>query len=103
MRTPIDLAGQALDAVQHPRTTASRAVEAAEALGEVAWAGLNPAPETLLNVEIGPHRSVHWVRSRLDDFKAIKNELGGTVNDVVIAVVSGALRRWLRSRASDRG
>ena len=44
MRTPIDLAGQALDAVQHPRTTASRAVEAAEALGEVAWAGLNPAP-----------------------------------------------------------
>ena len=97
MRTPIDLAGQALDAVQHPRTTASRAVEAAEALGEVAWAGLNPA-ETPLNVEIGPHRSVHWVRSRLDDFKAIKNELGGTVNDVVIAVVSGALRRWLRSR-----
>jgi diacylglycerol O-acyltransferase / wax synthase len=49
-------------------------------------------------VEIGPHRRVHWVRSRLDDFKAIKNELGGTVNDVVIAVVSGTLRRWLRSR-----
>ena len=63
MRTPIDLAGQALDAVQHPRTTASRAVEAAEALGEVAWAGLNPAPGAPLNVEIGPHRSVHWVRA----------------------------------------
>jgi WS/DGAT/MGAT family acyltransferase len=98
IKTPVDLAAQALGAVQHPRSTASRAVEAAEALGEVAWAGLNPAPETPLNVEIGPHRRVHWVRSRLDDFKAIKNELGGTVNDVVIAVVSGALRRWLRSR-----
>jgi len=73
-------------------------MEAAEAIGEVAWAGLNAAPETPLNVEIGPHRRVHWVRSRLDDFKAIKNELGGTVNDVVIAVVSGALRRWLRAR-----
>jgi WS/DGAT/MGAT family acyltransferase len=98
VRTPIDLVGQALDAVQQPRRTAERALEAAEALGEVAWAGLNAAPDTPLNVEIGPHRRVHWVRSRLDDFKAIKNELGGTVNDVVIAVVSGALRRWLRGR-----
>ena len=98
IKTPVDFGGQALGALQHPRSTASRAVEAVEALGEVAWAGLNAAPETPLNVEIGPHRRIHWVRSRLDDFKAIKNELGGTVNDVVIAVVSGALRGWLRSR-----
>ena len=39
-----------------------------------------------------------WVRSSLADFKAIKNELGGTVNDVVLTVVSGALGRWLRTR-----
>jgi WS/DGAT/MGAT family acyltransferase len=41
---------------------------------------------------------VWWVRSSLEDFKAIKNELGGTVNDVVLTVVSGALGRWLRTR-----
>jgi diacylglycerol O-acyltransferase / wax synthase len=51
-----------------------------------------------LNVPIGPHRRVWWVRSRLADFKEIKNALGGTVNDVVLAVVSGALGRWLRGR-----
>ncbi len=47
---------------------------------------------------IGPHRRVRWVQASLDDFKEIKNALGGTVNDVVLAVVTGALRRWLRLR-----
>ena len=98
VRTPVDIAGRLLGAAQAPGDTARSALEAAEAVGEVAWAGLNPAPETPLNVAIGPHRRIHWVKSRLDDFKAIKNVLGGTVNDVVITVVSGALRRWLRSR-----
>jgi diacylglycerol O-acyltransferase / wax synthase len=51
-----------------------------------------------LNVPIGPHRRVRWVESRLADFKEIKNALGGTVNDAVLAVVAGALGRWLRSR-----
>ena len=62
------------------------------------WAILNPAPETPLNVEIGPHRRYAVVRNRLDDFRYVKSVLGGTVNDVVLAVVSGALARWLRSR-----
>jgi diacylglycerol O-acyltransferase / wax synthase len=51
-----------------------------------------------LNVEIGPHRRVRWVQSRLADFKEIKNGLGGTVNDAVLTVVAGALRRWLQDR-----
>jgi diacylglycerol O-acyltransferase len=72
--------------------------EAAEGVGEVAWAGLNPAPQTPLNVPIGPHRRIALVSRRLEDFKAVKNAVGGTVNDVVLAVVAGALRRWLRSR-----
>src|SRR3954453_10151643 len=72
--------------------------EAAEGLGEIVWAGLNPAPETPLNVPIGPHRRYRVVRGDLQDFKAVKNAFGGTVNDVVLAVVSGALREWLRAR-----
>jgi diacylglycerol O-acyltransferase len=62
------------------------------------WAGMNPAPETPLNVEIGPHRRYVVVRGRLADFKAVKDAFGGTVNDVVLAVVSGALREWLHGR-----
>jgi WS/DGAT/MGAT family acyltransferase len=64
----------------------------------VAWQGLNPAPDTPLNVPIGPHRRILWVENELADFKEIKNALGGTVNDVVLAVVTAAMRRWLRSR-----
>jgi WS/DGAT/MGAT family acyltransferase len=98
VRTPLRLAGRAATAVQHPGPAVRQARETLEALGEVAWAGLNPAPETPLNVEIGPHRRVLWVSSDLAQFKEIKNALGGTVNDVVLAVVTGALRSWLRSR-----
>jgi diacylglycerol O-acyltransferase / wax synthase len=98
LKRPFSLAGEAVEAVEHPRSTLSGVREAAEGVGEVAWAVLNRAPETPLNVPIGPHRRLLPVSRRLDDFKLIKNALGGTVNDVVLAVVAGALRRWLRSR-----
>src|SRR3954467_886246 len=98
LRTPVELAGRALGAVQHPGHTLDQAREAVEGVAEVAWAGVNPAPDVPLNTPIGPHRRVWWVRSRLEDFKEIKDALGGTVNDVVLTIVSGALGRWLRSR-----
>src|ERR671910_1365150 len=98
LKTPFGLAGQAVGALQRPGETLERVREAAEGVGEVVWAGLNPAPEVPLNVPIGPHRRVRWVESRLADFKEIKNALGGTVNDAVLAVVAGALRTWLRDR-----
>ena len=98
LRTPADVAGSLMKAVRDPGGTARAAREAAEGIGEIVWAGLNPAPETPLNVPIGPHRRVWWVRGSLADFKAIKDARGGTVNDVVLAVVSGALGRWLRTR-----
>jgi diacylglycerol O-acyltransferase len=97
-RTPFDLAGRAFGALQHPVDTLERLREAAEGVGEVVWAGMNPAPDVPLNVPIGPHRRVRWVQSRLADFKEVKNGLGGTVNDAVLAVVAGALRRWLQDR-----
>ena len=98
IKFPFELTERAVGALRHPGEALREAREAAEGVGEIVWAGLNPAPETPLNVPIGPHRRVRWVDSRLDDFKEIKNSLGGTVNDVVLAVVTGALRRWLRLR-----
>jgi diacylglycerol O-acyltransferase / wax synthase len=58
----------AVSALTRPQSAAAGAREALEGLGEVVWAGLNPAPETPLNVEIGPHRRFVGVRTRLDDF-----------------------------------
>ena len=98
VRTPISLAGRAIGAVGSPGRSLGQAREAAEGLGEIVWAGMNPAPDVPLNVPIGPHRRVRWVQSRLSDFKEIKNGLDGTVNDAVLAVVAGALGRWLRTR-----
>src|ERR671915_352571 len=95
---PFDAAARAVGAAARPGDALAGTREALEGLGEVVWAGLNPAPETPLNVEIGPHRRLVWVRHELADFKRVKNALGGTVNDVVLATVAGALRKWLRSR-----
>jgi WS/DGAT/MGAT family acyltransferase len=62
----------------------------------MAAAGLDTAPPSPLNVPIGPHRRYDWVEAGLDELRAIKTALGGTVNDVVLTVVAGALRaHWL--------
>ena len=81
-----------------PRQVVDSAVRAAYGVGAMAWAGVNPAPPSPYNRPIGPHRRFTWVRTELADIKAIKNELGGTVNDVVLATVAGALGRHLRRR-----
>ena len=98
VRTPFGVASAAMGALQRPGATVDRAREAAEGVGEVVWGVVNSPPETPLNVKIGPHRRLRWVRTDLDDLKAIKNGLGGTVNDAFLALVTGALRRWLRGR-----
>lgn len=97
-RAGAELAAGAVAALLNPQRTLAAAREAAEGIGEVVWAGLNPAPPTPFNVDIGPHRRFIGVAARLDDFKLVKNAFGGTVNDVVLAVVTGALRRFLTER-----
>ncbi len=89
---------RAASAAVSPSRSLDAARDAVEGLGEIVWAALNPAPETPLNVPIGPHRRFAVVRQQLADYKAVKNAFGGTVNDVVLTVVSGALAEWLRSR-----
>jgi WS/DGAT/MGAT family acyltransferase len=98
VRTGLRTAAAAASLATRPTEALQSARVALEGLGEVAWAGMNPAPETPLNVEIGPHRRYVVVRNSLADYKAVKNAFGGTVNDVVLTVVSGALRNWLASR-----
>ena len=90
-------AGRCTQPVIRPRRS-SELREAVEGLGNIAWKFANPPPPTPLNVPIGPHRRVQWIRMPLADLKTIKNELGGTVNDVFLAVVSGALARTLKRR-----
>ena len=98
VKTTLNMAERAIAAGTNPAAAIDAARDIAEGMGEMVWAILNPAPETPLNAEIGPHRRYAVVRNRLEDFRYVKGVFGGTVNDVVLTVVSGALARWLRSR-----
>jgi WS/DGAT/MGAT family acyltransferase len=98
VRATTSMAVHAVAAAARPSTSLNLLRDAVEGLGEIVWAGLNPAPETPLNVPIGPHRRFAIVRQQLADYKSVKDTLGGTVNDVVLTVVAGALAHWLRSR-----
>lgn len=69
-----------------------------EGAAEAAIAVARPAPSSPLNVRIGPHRRIGLVDTRLGDFKEVKDAFGGSVNDVVLAVVAGALRAWMHGR-----
>ena len=99
VKAPLELVSRLLSAVEDPRKSAAAELRwAAEGLGEVTWAVLNPAPPTPLNVPIGPHRRFLSVRRSLAELKEVKDALGGTINDVFLTVVTGALRLWLPSR-----
>ena len=58
-------------------------------------------PTSVLNGPLGPHRRWDWARASLDDIKRAKNAFGCTVNDVVLAGISGGLRTYLQSRGED--
>jgi diacylglycerol O-acyltransferase len=81
-----------------PRRTANQLYDAVEGIGEALTAGMRPASATPLNAPIGPHRRFDWLEMDLGAVKEVKSRLGGTVNDVVLAIVAGALRRFLRQR-----
>jgi diacylglycerol O-acyltransferase / wax synthase len=93
---PAEIARGVRAALRGPRQVAERVGTALAGFGALAWAGMQPAPPSPFNVKIGPHRRFTWVRGELAQFKAVKNALGGTVNDVVLAAVAGALGRYMR-------
>ena len=95
--SPAEIARGARALLRAPRQVAGAAIEGLGAAGAIARTGLS-APASPFNVEIGPYRRFACVRTDLSELKRIKNLAGGTVNDVVLAAVSGALGRYLRAR-----
>jgi WS/DGAT/MGAT family acyltransferase len=98
---PIDTGRSVLGALSDPRKAGGAAARTLGGLASMAAAGIGGAPPSPLNTRIGPHRRFAWVESDLQRFKAIKGALGGTVNDVVLAVVTGALRDHLLRRGRE--
>jgi len=94
---PAEIVRGAEALVTAPRRAASAAMRELGAAGSFLRTGF-AAPRSAINCSIGPYRRFQWVRTDLDDLKRVKNLAGGTVNDVVIAVVAGGLGRYLRGR-----
>ncbi|HEY6396232.1 MAG TPA: wax ester/triacylglycerol synthase family O-acyltransferase, partial [Solirubrobacteraceae bacterium] len=88
-------------ALRGPLGVANRAVAGLGGVRAMASAGLQVAPPSPFNIRIGPHRRFTWVNASLAEFKAVKTKFGGTVNDVVLAVVAGALGRYMRLHGHD--
>ncbi len=101
MAQPIEAIRAIGDAVRHPETALQRVESSVSALAEALTPAMRPASRTPLNVEVGPHRRFDWLSMAVADFKNVKSVLGGTLNDAVLATVSGALRRFFTKRGID--
>jgi WS/DGAT/MGAT family acyltransferase len=92
---PLELVARALT---HRDEVVHSVREGLEAISETLAAAMRPASPTPFNQPIGPHRRFDWTSFDLAEVRHIKNQLGGTVNDVVLATVAGAVRRFLERR-----
>ncbi len=99
--SPLALGKAAVSAIRNPREIVETALSLSEqvsAVSETLGAGFSPASDSLFNQPIGPHRRFDWTVLDLAEVKQVKNKLGGTVNDAVLAIVAGAVGSFLRAR-----
>jgi diacylglycerol O-acyltransferase len=84
-------------ALRAPRETLRSIAEVARAAA-AAGPSLRPVASSSLTGPIGPHRRWSWAEVRLADVKAVRSGLGGTVNDVVLTLITNGFRTLLESR-----
>ncbi len=87
-------------AVTDVRATMARVGGAASGFVRAARSAVFPAPSSPLNLARGRQRRVAVARADLEDLRAVRRAHGGTINDVLLTVVTGALRDWLLSRGA---
>ncbi|MCB9651386.1 MAG: wax ester/triacylglycerol synthase family O-acyltransferase [Alphaproteobacteria bacterium] len=100
---PVAVARTMRDAALAPTRALRRTLETAPAVGRVFdnWSQL--ASPTPINQPIGPHRRFDWLQMDLDRVRAVKTKMNGTVNDVVLTVVAGAMARFFEDHGIDPG
>ena len=99
---PVREASALTGALADPGSAVRQTADAIRGMAKLATS-LWPATESSLSGPIGRQRRYTWARASLDDVKTIKRELGGTVNDVVLAAISGGFRALLLARGEHPG
>jgi diacylglycerol O-acyltransferase len=90
--------GSARSALRRPLESLDETRDSVAALGETVRAGLVSTTNTPLNPDVGPYRRFDWTETDLATIREIRKHLGGTLNDVVLCTVAGAVGRFLRRR-----
>jgi diacylglycerol O-acyltransferase / wax synthase len=98
LRRPTQVVETMRSGVTDVRATADRLLGAVSGVAEIARTGFSSAPHSPLNAEIGEQRRFGMAATSLEDYKLIRKAHGGTINDVVLATVAGAIRAWLLTR-----
>ncbi|MEU6132005.1 wax ester/triacylglycerol synthase family O-acyltransferase [Saccharopolyspora sp. NPDC047091] len=98
VQRPGEIVENARSAAGDVAATVRKVTGALGGLATAVRAAAVPAPGGPLNGPTSTQRRFAVARAKLDDFRAVRQSHGGTVNDVVLAVVAGALRNWLLSR-----
>ncbi len=98
VRRPLAAADTVRTGLVDVQALSGRVLTAAGGLLSAARVGLRSAPVSPLGVAIGAQRRYGMCATDLDDYKLVRKAHGGTVNDVVLATVAGALRAWLLTR-----
>ena len=102
LRAPLALAGALLRLARDEDHARAELRTRVEATARTLVSGTSRATPAPFNQPIGLHRRFDWLGTSLADVARIRERLGGTVNDVVLTVVAGAMSRWLReSRQTD--
>ncbi len=99
---PLREASVLRSALANPGSAARQVTDTVRAIAKLAPSML-PATGSSLSGHIGRERRYLWARASLDDVKKIKRKLGGTVNDVVLAAISGGFRALLLARGEEPG
>jgi diacylglycerol O-acyltransferase len=97
-RIPVSLLGVGWRALMRPREVISSVWDEAVSIGSTLEKALSPASETEFNQKIGPHRRFDWSRLDLAEISEVAKQLGGTLNDVVLTVISGVIRENFNAR-----
>jgi diacylglycerol O-acyltransferase len=97
LRSPYEQARAVRARLRAPRQAFDQLREVAKGIASAAGV-VRPTPPSSLNGPIGPHRRYAWAETTLDDVKSVRKALGGTVNDVVLAVITRGFRDLLLGR-----
>jgi diacylglycerol O-acyltransferase / wax synthase len=100
-RVALDVAARTPRLVREALRSGSDLRLEVKAAADLYYKTLRRPSETPLNLRIGSHRRFDWIDTDLEDVKAVRRALGGTLNDVVLATMTGAVRKFLQHRGVD--